>query len=54
MKEKAGKADESTLPKDPGTVGEGGCADSVSWEGDTPVTRDEGIAANPASLGTAS
>jgi hypothetical protein len=53
MKEKAGRAEESTLPKAPGNVGVGGCADSVSWDGETSATKNEGIAANPASLGTA-
>jgi hypothetical protein len=51
MKEKAGKAEESTFPNAPGTVGVGGCADSVSWDGETPAAGDEEI--RDASLGTA-
>jgi hypothetical protein len=51
MKEKAGNADESTLPKEPGTVGVGGCAELASCDGETSSPSDEGMAANPASLG---
>jgi hypothetical protein len=51
MKEKAGNADESTMPKELGTAGVGGCADSASWDGETSATSAEGIAANPASVG---